>query len=463
MQRIRSYGLCRRLAWVLIAVGILLNAAPSMAVDEAMLKRMEELIQKQEAQIQKQEAKLEAQARAIETLQKQVGTLSETAVKEATEAAKKKAAEVAKKGAVPPDVVRNQNGDKVSLKLYGHANRAYMFADDGNSSDHYFVDNKNSSSRMGALAKAQVTDDLSFGARFEIEYDSNASNKVNQEDKNPGDAGNGNSIDERWIDAQITSKKFGKLYLGKGSTASDTTSEVDLSGTSVVTYSAINKFAGGIRFYDNETNTLSSTNVSDAFDNFDGLARRSRLRYDSPTFWGFSLQGSVLSDGGDVVLRYASKWGENWKFAAAAAYANPQAQSVGDEIDDQINGSASVLHSSGLSLSIAGAYADLQHDLTNPDGSDRDDDPKFFYAKLGYRKKFFKFGETRFSVDFSRSDDRDQDRDEATMIGGAIVQDLSKYGMEYYLGYRWPELDREAGNTDFEDINAVMSGVRVKF
>jgi predicted porin len=434
---------------LLVGCILVLAAGPAAAVDEAMLKRMEELIQKQQQQI-------EAQNRAIEKLQQQVGELSDTAVQEATEAAK---AEVAK--AVPPDVVRSTNGDKVKLQIYGHVNRAYLFADDGDSSDSYFVDNDNSSSRMGFLGEAKVNDDVTLGGKFEFEYQSNPSNVVSQDNKNPGDSGDGTGFDERWVDAQITSKRFGKLYLGKGSTASDGTSEVDLSGTDVVAYSSISDMAGGIRFYDDDTNTLTNTDVGDVFDNLDGLSRRNRLRYDSPTFWGFSLQGSVLSDGGDVALKYAAKFGENWKFAAAASYANPQAQR--NDIDDQVNGSASILHSSGLNLTLAGAVADLRHDEENPDGSSRSDDPKYMYAKLGYRSNFFKFGETRFSVDFARSDDRDQDRDEATSIGAALVQDLSQWGMEYYLGYRWYDLDRGEGSADFDSINAVMSGVRVKF
>ncbi len=66
-------------------------------------------------------------------------------------------------------------------------------------------------------------------------------------------------------------------------------------------------------------------------------------------------------------------------------------------------------------------------------------------------------------MDYGRNDDRDQEDDEATTAGVAIVQDLSAFGMEYYLAYRWHELDRGEGSTDFDDIHAVMSGVRVKF
>jgi predicted porin len=422
-------------------------AGTAGAVDAQTLERMEQIIKQQQAQI-------EAQAKALEKLQQQVEALSEKAVQEATEAAK---AEVAK-ASVPPDVLRNQGGDKVSVQLYGQVNRAFLAADDGDSSDYYFVDNDNSSTRLGLLGEAKVNDDLTIGTRMEIEYQSNASNEVNQDDKNP-DGGDGDGFDDRWLDVQFTSKRFGKLYLGKGSTASDGTSEVDLSGTDVVGYSSIGDMAGGILFYDDNTNARSATNIGGVFSNFDGLSRRNRIRYDSPEFWGFTLSGSLPSDGGDVALRYAAKWGEDWKFAAAVAYADPQATS--DTVASQYNGSASILHSSGINFTVAGGSQDLESGLFNPDGTRRDDDPTFYYAKLGYRANWFEIGESRFSVDYQYVEDLAQDGDEAKTVGFQFVQDIPEWGSEYYLGYRWHELDRDF--TDYDDINALMTGVRVKF
>ncbi len=435
-----------RIAWGLLVGCMVLFAGPAIAMDEAMMKRMEELIQKQQAQI-------EAQARAIEALQKQVGTLSETAVKEATEAAKE---EVAKSGAVPPDVVRNKNGDKVALQIYGHVNRAYMWAHDGENSDSYFVDNDSSSSRMGFLGTARVNDDLTAGAQFEFEYQSNASNVVNQDNKNPGDDGDGNGFDERWVDAQLTSKRFGKLYLGKGSTASDGIAEIDLSGTNVVLYSDIDINSGGVLWYDDNSDSLPGVSVGNVFNNMDGLSRRNRLRYDSPTLWGFKLGGSVLSDGGDVTLRYAAKLG-GFKIAAGLGYANPQAQTP--EIDHQFSGSASILHDIGLSLTLAGGMQDFE------DGSTRND-PTYYYAKLGYRREFFSFGETRLAADYARHEKISANGDEADAAGFSIVQDIPDWGSEYYFAYRWHDLDRESGQfkgTDFESVNSIMTGVRVKF
>jgi len=435
---------CRAAVCLVAACLVLGLAGPAGAVDEQTLERMEELIKQQQAQI-------EAQAKALAKLQKQVNALSQKAVDEATAAARDEVA----KTPYPRDVLRNKGGDKVSVQLYGQVDRAFVAADDGNSSDYYFVDNDSSSSRIGLLGEAKVNDDITIGTRMEFEYQSNPSNVVNQDDKDP----DGSSFDDRWVDAQFTSKRFGKVYLGKGSTASDGTSEMDLSGTSVVGYASVEDIAGGILFYNDDTNARSSATVASAFSDFDGLSRRNRVRYDSPDFGGFQLSGSLLSDGGDVALRYAAKWGEDWKFAAAAAYADPQA--VSDTVDNQYNGSASILHSSGVNLTVAGGFQDLDSDALNPDGTSRDDDPTFYYAKLGYRAKWFEVGETRFSVDYARNDDVAQDGDQARSAGLQVVQDFPEWGSEYYIGYRWYGLDRQLA--DFEDINALMTGVRVKF
>jgi hypothetical protein len=208
MQRLRKNDWWRRTAWGLIAAGLFLMATPALAVDEAMLERMEALIQQQQRQI-------EAQAKAIEKLQQQVGTMKEEAVKEATEAARTEfataVADPARSPARGKDMVTHAN-DKLSLQIYGQVNRGGLFADDGDSSDYYFVDNDNSSSRFGFLGESQVNEDITVGTRMEFEYQSNPSNTVNQDDKDP----DGDSFDDRWVDGQITSKRFGKLYIGKG-------------------------------------------------------------------------------------------------------------------------------------------------------------------------------------------------------------------------------------------------------
>ena len=141
----------------------------------------------------------------------------------------------------------------------------------------------------------------------------------------------------------------------------------------------------------------------------------------------------------------------NSTVAAAAGYADPAGTSDSD--DDILSGSISVLHGSGFSLTFAAANQDHK-------ASGRDDGT-LYYGKFGYQRKFFSIGTTAMSVDYGRNDDLDQNGDEANTVGFQFVQNIDQWATEYYLGYRYHDLDRD--NTDFKDINALMTGLRVKF
>ena len=51
---------------------------------------------------------------------------------------------------------------------------------------------------------------------------------------------------------------------------------------------------------------------------------------------------------------------------------------------------------------------------------------------------------------FGRTENRAQDNDEAESVAVDVVQDLSKWGMEYYMAWRWYDLDRDEGDVDFD-------------
>jgi hypothetical protein len=250
-----------------------------------------------------------------------------------------------------------------------------------------------------------------------------------------------------WVDA----KAFGKFSLGYGSTASDGTSEMDLSGTGVIGYSSIADMAGGQLFFDKATGILSDTPINAAYSNMDGLGREERIRYDSPSFNGFVGSTSYIADGGgDFAVRYTAQM-DAFKLAAAAAYANPGGSS--DFIDDQLAGSVSVLHDSGFNGTFAMGTRDQKGAGVNDAG--------FFYAKFGYQGRWCPMGVTSLSADFGRFSDFDVNGDDADTFGLQMVQDLQKWGSEAYLGYRFHKLDRNGA--DYDNINAVMTGMRVKF
>ena len=404
------------------------TALSAYAADKETLDRLEKIIKQQQVQI-------EAQQRALEQLQGQV-----EALKDQTAAATVKAATDS------PAAVKAGN-PKGSVKLYGQVNKAVLFSDDGDNGEVYLVDNDNSSTRVGLEGTIKPNDKYTIGTRIEVEYQTNPSNLVSQEDKRVEDIG----FQKRHLDLWVDAKSYGKFSMGYGSAASDGTSEMDLSGTGVVGYSGVADMAGGQLFFDKNTNTLSDTPINAAFSNMDGLGREERIRYDSPSFSGFVGSASYVAEGGgDFAVRYTSQM-DAFKLAAAVAYANPGSSS--DIVDDQLAGSLSVLHDSGFNGTSAMGTRDQKGAGVSDAG--------FFYTKFGYRGRWCPLGVTSLSADYGRFSDFDANGDDADTVGLQMVQDLQEWGSEAYLGYRFHKLDRNGA--DYDNINAIMTGMRVKF
>ncbi|PKP75025.1 MAG: hypothetical protein CVT84_05355 [Alphaproteobacteria bacterium HGW-Alphaproteobacteria-6] len=345
-------------------------------------------------------------------------------------------------------------GKGIELKFTGQINQGVLFTDDGENSDVFFVENDNSSTRLNITGTGQISDDLSAGTVFEVEIESNSTAEVNQNNTNTSA-----TFKERKLEFFLASKTLGKLSVGQGDMASNATSESDLSGTTVVGYSAVEDLAGGIFFTNDANGALTTVKVGQAFDNFDGLSRQDRVRYDSPTFSGVTLSASI-GDGNldfgsgapdsddeiwDVAARYAGEIG-SVKIDSAVAYA------TSDESDHQFSGSASLLHlPTGLSLTAAYAERDI---------SGRD--PVFYYVKLGWQTKdLSSWGKTAFAVDFAQNDDILALNDEAQSYGIFAVQTIDRINSELYAGVR--SYEYSAPGAAFNDVTALLAGARIRF
>lgn len=413
---------------VFLLVSVWGSRVQAQSVNAQTLEKMQRLIEQQQSQ-------LDAQAKAIEDLKKQLQALSKAA---------QPAAAAAEKLPSLQNVVK-PGSDKVDVQLYGQVNRGVMYADDGNDSDFYQVDNDNSSTRLGIKAKTKTGGDLEAGAWFEVQFESNSTNDISQISGSVG----GNSFTERHLDFFLESKRFGKLSVGQGNTASNETSEVDLSGTSLVGYSDVELIAGSMLFFDKNTSSLSGTTVGSVVNNMDGLSRKDRLRYDTPELFGFTLAGSAVENNAeDIALWYNNKF-PGFKLSGAVAYANPGSTSV----DNQLNGSVSILLSGGFNATFAAGNQYMR-------ASGRDD-ATFYYGKVGLVRSYFDIGPTALSVDYGRYNDVARNGDEADAFGCQFVQNLTEWRTELYLGYRNFSLDRTG--EDFEDINVVLGGGRIRF
>jgi hypothetical protein len=317
-------------------------------------------------------------------------------------------------------------------------------ADDGKNTKAYYVDSDASNSRVRLVGTAKATDDLTIGSIIEMAIAPNESSEVSQDNEESGDF-----FDQRWAEVSLDSKRFGKLSAGKGSTASDNSAEIDLSKTDVIQYASIADIAGGLLFRQTNDDTLTDVRVSDAFQDLDGLGRKSRVRYDTPTFYGFSLAGSLVSDQRYDVSLWWGGQGYGFKGAGGVAVAFPNQ----DDIDYQYDGSFSLLHeATGLNFTLSAGLQerDNQGDATN------------FYAKAGWLTRFFSLGETAFGIDYTRSVNLPTGRDDGYSLGAAVVQQFEDYGSELYLQYRFYALDRDV-EPSVQDINVGTIGARVKF
>ena len=413
-------------------------AAQEGNVDSKDIERLERLIKEQQKQ--------------LESLQQQVKQLKQTATDAQAQAKEAKSEAKLATTAVQTsmgnlDESRNtvySTPGRVKLAISGQLNRAVNIANDGKNTKAYYVDNDVSNSRVRFVGTAKATDDLTIGSRIEVAIAPNESSDVSQGNEESGDF-----FDQRWAEVSLDSKRFGKLSLGKGDTASNNSAEVDLSKTDVVQYASIADIAGGLLFRQTSSDTLTAVSVSDAFKDLDGLSRRSRVRYDTPTFSGFHLATSLVSDQRyDGSLWWGGK-GFGFKAAGAAAVAFPNQ----DDTDHQYNGSFSLLHeATGLNLTFSAGLLerDNQGDASN------------FYTKAGWLTRFFSFGETAFGVDYTRSVNLPTGRDDGYSVGAAAVQQLEDYGTELYIQYRIYSLDRDA-DPNVQDINVGSIGARVKF
>jgi hypothetical protein len=339
----------------------------------------------------------------------------------------------------------------MNLVISGHINRAVVWTDNGTQSGITHVTSNFSRTRVRWIGTGKINDDLSV--KTHIELGNQSSIGTQQDIQDSGDQGNNgnNTLDERHIEFQITSKSLGKLWMGQGVTGSESTSEVDLSGTAIISLNGNSELIGGGNSFQRNGAAFGGT-VGANFNNMDGLGRRDRLRYDTPKFAGFQITASHLnSDAWDVALRYGGSFG-GVKVKAAIAYSD-------NDLTETTNGSASVLLPFGLSFTVGAAEQDKKK-LTNIAAGT--DDPDWQYGKIGYRFKGVELGETRLYLEYSRNGKVSNSARTAHEWGMGVVQILEPLGAELYLSYTNWSLDVENA-VDPDDINQVALGARFKF
>ena len=324
----------------------------------------------------------------------------------------------------------------VSFKISGQVNRAVEYVDNGKNSEWFHVDNDASSTRFRFVGSEEIGYGLTAGIVWETQFESNSSADIDVGQNSDGSS----SFTERKLEAYF-SGNWGKASIGQGDGAANNTSEVDLSGTAVINYSDVGVMAGSVNFVDSSGTPVAT--VGSTRNNFDGLSRNDRLRYDSPKLGPVTLSASATNgDAWELAASLSTEMEGIGKIAAAIGYIDGQDRSP----YEQLGGSVSFLHDSGVNLTLAYGVRDLDN---------RSRDAENYYVKLGYI-----LGKHAISVEWGQTDDLEVVGDESSSYGAGYVFNIHN-GIELYAGYRLYDLDRSGVSTD--DITVFMAGTRIKF
>jgi hypothetical protein len=346
-------------------------------------------------------------------------------------------------------------GDKNRYaEIHGWLNKGLLFHDDGVRTLAYFpVDNDAGGSRIGVRLRDRMVEKLRVGVNIEVEWEPCSTINVNQADHPCSMEFNTDTFGWRKGEFILDHLDYGRVTVGQGPAAADNASQVDFSGTVSAGHSAAAAVSGG-SFILFDDGTFSSLRWRDVIPNFDGFCCITRIRYDSPRYYGFSLAGSIGEDiyperthivFTDIALRYRETHG-GFKMGGAAAYSVPESSS-----NFIVNGSFSTVHvPTGLNVTIAGASANVDSR-----------DVGYFYVKPGYQRDFFAIGKTAFSVDVYYGVDIVTQGSTSNAFGLQAVQNFDYWKSEVYVGLRWFDYDDAAA--DYNSAQALLIGTRVRF
>ena len=292
-----------------------------------------------------------------------------------------------------------------------------------------------------------------------------------------------NDFDIRWADIQFHHKRFGTVFFGRGDGPGNSSSQTDLSGTST------GQKGGGehwdfqqARFVESNSSanggTRGTQRINRKFTNMDATSRSSRIRYDSPSIYGFQFRAGILDqDGYEFALWYKGKVA-GMKIKGAVNYSHgkqglfPGEVQAGSTATDTeislVNGSISVQSPWGIGVSAAAGTNDRDK-AQNVNNAGDGKNPYFWWAAIWYRAKFFELGETRFKYGYATTVNNQNEGDVGRIHGFTIVQQIKSTGTDAYIGYRHATLDIDTpGGTNGTDANmnalqAFVLGFRARF
>jgi predicted porin len=385
---------------------------------------------------------------------------------------------------------------KVSLTVSGWVGQQVTWWDDGGQSNVYVNDlGTTLASHVKFTGQAQILPGWTAGYVLHLEATGSDSLTMSQNQPDgpnllTGDVNGVSTLQSFWF---IKSDQLGKVSIGKQSQASDNTAIlVDGSG-SLVPANWVPFDFSSFFLRNSATGALTNSTIGGTgqWGDINGAPTNS-VRYDSPSFGGFSASASWGEDDfWDVAARYAGEWAD-FKIAAAAAYS---------QTNSSANNSPNVLQPADTGYFQVGAYVEhiptglfaygAYGHLNVFDGGPKNDN---YYVKGGIRQRWSPLGHTVFYGEYQWGQNEDtfisdvgegcgfircntfSGKSEINMWGVGAVQEIDAAAMSLWIKYRNIDADYSGlvsirpgagggthGGFDTDDFQEVTFGALINF
>ncbi|MBY0560383.1 porin [Hyphomicrobium sp.] len=375
---------------------------------------------------------------------------------------------------------------KVSLTVSGWVGQQVMWWDDGGESNVYVTDlGSTLASHVKFTGQATILPGWTAGYVLHLEAvgsDSLTTNQFTPDGPSvlTGKSNGVGTLQSFWF---IKSDQLGKVSVGKQSQASDNTAIlVDGSG-SLVPANWVSYDVNSFFVRRSDTGSLTDVTLGAAggcvWGDCNGLPTNS-VRYDSPTFGGFSVSASWGEDDfWDIAARYAGEWAD-FKVAGAVAYSESSKSNFNSVNMVQPAGSQYLqvgLYAEHVptGLFAYGAYGHLNQDNSNAPSNET------FYVKGGIRQRWNPLGHTILYGEYERAENNslvagvlDGDHIDPTFTGKTnvkvwglgVVQEIDAAAMSIWVKYRHINSDLtdiEAGSIPTDSFQYVGMGALINY